>query len=428
MSDTSARAALSRMNLRPVAVSQLHHTMLADLQQMTKVDIATEHNKFMDRRAELCSTYGLDSRTQDKPFAFANGIAVIPVTGTLLNRFGGGYGFATGYNFLRKQIREAMVDSDVVGIILDVNSGGGEAAGCFELSKEIKAASAVKPIMAYVDSNCYSAAYAIASAANKIVVTPSGGAGSIGVVAMHVNMGKVLQDFGLEITFIKFGAHKVDGNPYESLTDEVKADMQKSVDAIGERFVALVAENRAMNADTVRGTQARCYSADEALSLGLIDSIAAPIDAAKLMIGEIASGQIQMKGTETMDKETQTAAAPTQAAPVADTAADARTQERQRIAGITGCEEATGKSKLANHLALNTDLSVDQAKAILTASAAEVAPVAETKGGADFAAAMVATGNPNMDSGTGANGTTELSAAQQILQAQSAITGVKHNA
>ena len=444
MSDTTARAAIARMNMNPVAVSPVHSVMISDLQQMSKADIATEHEKAMARRGETCAAFGFDNRAQNKPFAFADGIAFIPVTGTLVNRFGGSYGYITGYNAIRRQLNQAMADDDVKGIVLDVNSNGGEAAGCFELADEIREMRAAKPIMAVVDSNCYSAAYAIASAASQIVVTPSGGAGSIGVVAMHVNMGKMLSDFGIDITFIKFGDHKVDGNPFEALSDDVKKSIQASVDKTGERFVSLVATNRSMDADKVRATQARVYQAEEALGLGLIDKIATPSQAVKLFYDGLTGSQTQLKGNgmtqqsedtkpaqNAQGNETQTpaAAAPVQtpaaAAPVQTPAAestDARTQERARISSIVSCDEAKGKGALANHLAMNTDMSLESAKAVLSAAAVEQPAQGASNG---FAAAMAGTQNPNMDAGAAPAG--EQTAAQRILQAQSAATGIKFN-
>ncbi|HCR6545409.1 TPA: S49 family peptidase, partial [Shigella flexneri] len=139
-------------------------------------------------RENLCAAYGVGRPSADKPFAFSNGLAIIPIHGTLINRYGGYYyGYVTGYNFIRSQRNAALADPDVEAIIYDVNSNGGEAAGCFELSQEMFDTRGEKPSLAVVDSNCYSAAYALASAADKIVVTPSGGAGSIGVIALHID-------------------------------------------------------------------------------------------------------------------------------------------------------------------------------------------------------------------------------------------------
>lgn len=413
MSDTAARAALERMNLREVAVAPLHSTLAADLQRMSLTSPEDAMKQFMDvTRGELAAAYGFDGVKQEKPFAFAAGIAIIPFTGSLINRFGGAYSFATGYNFIRRQMALAQADDDVKTIVGDFNTYGGEAAGCFELSDEIFEMRGNKPMIAVVDSNCYSAGYALASAFDKIVCTPSGGVGSIGVVAMHMNIGKALEKFGVEITFIHFGDHKVDGNPYESLSPEVKKDIQKGVDLSGAKFVALVARNRNIEAKVVKDTEARTYRAEDALALGLIDTIAPPSKALQVLSDELTGSVIN---PETEDEMSTAASQPgtqdqaaidaahaaTLASATAKASADAKIAERARVAGIQGCEEAKGRSTLANHLAMNTDMSVDDAKAILAASpaaAAAAAPAAATNG---FQAAMDASKHPNVGADTG---------------------------
>lgn len=446
MSDTVSRQALERMHLRPVAVAAAYSTLAADLQQMAAADPEVEQRKFMEhRRVELCAAYGFDEPNQRKPFAFSNGIAIIPVAGALINRFGQSYGYVTGYNFIRRQMALAKADDDVKGIVLDVNTNGGEAAGCFELSDEIRSMRGTKPIIAVIDSNCYSAGYAIASAADKIVCTPSGGAGSIGVVAMHMNMGKALDKFGIEITFITFGDHKVDGNPFESLSTEVKKDIQKSVDKAGEMFVSLVATNRNIDAAKVKATEARVYRAEEAKDLGLIDTVATPSEAMQVFFGELTGSIQQLKKDETMSTQNETqpgtpsatastpAPAPAAAAPspqaLESAQAEARTAERARVAGILGCEEAKDKQKLANHIAMNTDMSLDAAKSLLAASAPETAaaPAPAPQPNA-FKQAMDNGQHPNIDAGSngGDAGGGEANAATKILQMQSSMTGIKH--
>lgn len=409
MSDTAARQAMERMNLREVAVAPLYSTLAADLQQMGLTDPVEAQKKFMEhRRTELCEAYGFTAPRQEKPFAFANGIAIIPFSGSLVNRFGQSYSFVTGYNFIRRQMALAMADDDVKGIVGDFNTPGGEAAGCFECSDEIFAMRGTKPMIAVVDSNCYSAGYALASAFDKIVCTPSGGAGSIGVVAMHMNIGKLVEKMGVEITFFKFGEHKTDGNMFESLSTDVKKSIQAGVDKAGDAFVALVARNRNIAAEKVKATEARCYRAEDALSLGLIDTIASPSQAMQVFFDELTGSVINPKedamSTETkpgaQDQAQQEAAT---AAAVSKASADARIAERARVHGITSCEEAKGREKLASHLAMHTDMSVDSAKAMLAVAAVEQ-PQAAAPGKDGFKEAMDKSQHPNVGADGAAGG------------------------
>ncbi len=420
MSDHAARSALARMNLREVAVAA-HYTGLAnDLQMLAAADQQKCEADFMARRVELAAAYGVGNAEQRKPFAFANGIAIIPVHGSLINRFGYSWGFVTGYNFIRQQTAMAGQDPDVTAIVYDHNTFGGEAAGCFECSADIKRLANGKPTMAVVDSNSYSAGYALAAGADRIVLTPSGGVGSIGVVAMHVSYEKMLDKAGIKVTYIHAGKHKVDGNPYEDLSAEVQADIQASVEKSYTAFVAHVAKGRKMDEKAVRATEARTYRAEDALSLGLIDAIATPQAALQAFLGELSGSNFQRAEKEdTMSGETKPGA-DTKA--TADQLADAVKAERTRVSGIQTCEEAKGREKLAQHLAFNTSMSVDEAKALLAAASTEAA--ATTQGNA-FKEAMDNSRHPNVGADAGAGGDDEKPSRVAALLKTAAAVGVR---
>ena len=437
MSDTAMHAALSRMNMREQFIAP-HYTGLADdMMRMGATNPQEAHERFLNhQRAELCEAYGFSRREQSKPFAFADGVAIIPVHGTLINRFGSTYGWVTGYNFIRAQHNAALMDPDVKLIVHDHNSYGGEAAGCFELADDIYNSRTVKPTYAVVDSNCYSASFALASAATKLYVIPSAGVGSIGVVAMHVDMSKALDKFGVVITFIHSGDHKVDGNPYEALSAEVKADIQASVDKSRGKFVALVARNLGLDSKIVHNTEARTYRADDALELGLVHAIAVPSAVLQQIKDEESANtdksdtQLSTQKDENMSTAEQAAAAATPAAaPGVVDQASVQKAERERIAGITGCEEAKGRSSLANHLAFNTSMSLEDAKGMLAvagkdAAAAPAAPVAATNA---LEQAMAATAQPNVgaDSAAAAAANGDVPKHMSILNDYQQATGHK---
>lgn len=431
MSDIIARQTLARMHNREQAIApQYEAGFSADMSSLANVDPVVAQEKFMNQvRAELCEAYGLRAATQNKPFAFSNGIAIIPVHGSLINRFGGCYSFLTGYNFIRAQHNAALVDPDVTHIVHDHNSFGGEVAGCFELGDDIYNSRGEKPIIAMVDSNCYSAAYAVASAADRIIITPSSGVGSIGVRAMHVDMSQALKADGVKVTFIYSGDHKVDGNPYEALPASVKADIQKGVDKSRALFVAHVARNRGIDSKIVYDTEAQSYRAEEALQLKLVDAIAAPAAALELIMSEdwwdtpdasqedanLSTTENTMATPEDLatlranaaaataalataeaaaaaSAPAAPAAAPAAAAPAAAAAAapsadTIRAEERARVSGITTSEHAVGREKMANHLAMNTNHSVADAVALL-----QVAP----KEGATTVTPPAAAAAPNV--------------------------------
>ena len=313
-------------------------------------------------------------------------VAVIPLHGSLINRFNSSWTFLTGYKFIRNAINMALEDSEIETIVLDVNSNGGEVCGCFEIANFIKEAKNAKPIHAVVDGGCYSAAYAIASACSTITTTPSSGVGSIGVVAVHASYEKMLDNEGIAVTIIQAGDKKTDGTPYKNLTDSAKTDIQQRVNDNYAEFTALVANNRNLSVDDVIKTQAACYTAKDAMELGLIDAVAMSVD-------ETISDFINQpeKGQSTMTKEVQKA--------------DAGADERKRIQTIMGAAAScAGVKNLANHLAFNTALSAEEATAILEASKADYEaqskPVETAEAVKDepnhLAEAMAKNGSPNV--------------------------------
>lgn len=466
MSEHAVRQAVSRMHMREVAIARPYvETMISDLQMAATTTREIQDKLFLERRGEVCGAYGFPNAPQSKPFPFANGIAIIPVTGTLINRFGSSYSSLTGYNFIVQMMKAAVADEEVKGIILDVNSYGGEAAGCFECSQAIYDMRGTKPIISVVDSNAYSAGYAIACAADRIYSIPSGGEGSIGVVCMHMDMSKMLDDYGVKITFIYSGSHKVDGNPYEPLPADVEAAYQKRVDASRLRFATLVAQNRGLKVDAIMATEAECFPAADALTKKLIDAIATPEQAMQAFqedgsLADLEDESVPPGSDDKPDDESATAqpqeqtmtdpikpgeqaaqSAADQKAATDKAASDARIAERARMSGITGCEEAKGREAMATHIANNTEMSVVDAKAMLAAAplaaaapapTATVAAPAPAVGVNGFQQAMDAGGTPGIKPDAAAQAAAAQAAgggeslAQQILRDQTAATGIKH--
>ena len=412
MSVTVSQQAMLRMNHAAVMVAVNKTSLQMDLQTLHAETPESGERKRAEVMESLCAAYCFDSNAQNKPFAFQNGVAIIPIHGSLINRFGQCYGYVTGYNFIRRQRDAAMADPDVTAIVYDVNSGGGEAAGCFELADESFALRGTKPTISVVDSACYSAAYALASTSDQVVVTPTGGAGSVGVYTMHVDMSKMLENWGLEITLIHAGEHKVDGHPYAELPEDVRADMQKSVDATYNKFVESVARNRNLSVEAVKDTQARCYSADDALALGLIDSVASPLEAIRAFLGGPSeASNDETTGDSLMELN------------------EAKQAERQRVGAIIGHPNAKGREAMANHLALNTDMSVDDAAALLAvAPVAHVEVVEKTEEAAKpkndkFVEAMNQDDHPNVGPDGKPLESAEKTQANELMEAFTAATG-----
>ena len=340
----------------------------------------------------LAESYGYRSQQTDLFNRTNNNVAVIPVHGSLINRFNSSWGFVTGYGYIKAAITQALADDSIDIIVLDVNSNGGEAAGCFETAAFIKQSAEKKPIHAVIDSNCYSAAYAITSACTSIISTPSGGAGSIGVVAMHVSYEKMLDNWGVKTTFIQAGDKKTYGTPYKDLTDDAKADIQQRINDLYAEFAKIVADNRGIDVEDVIKTQAACYTSKEAMKLGLIDSIMSVEQAVEFLT----------KKDFDMSKSEKEIVEPN--ATASNTTVDASIAERQRIRSIMSCEAAKEQPALAAYFAFQTNASAEDAKAAMEAAKTDKshAPVEQPKAETPveepnyLAAAMAQNGSPNI--------------------------------
>lgn len=214
-----------------------------------------------------------------------DGIACIPITGPLTKGY---YWRGTAYGEIQEWTAAAVADPACKAILFCYDSPGGEASGMFDLADYLYSIRGTKPIAAISDDQCYSAAYALGSAADRLFVTRTGGTGSIGVWTAHVDMSKMLEMEGIKVTYIFAGKRKVDGNPCEPLSDRAQADMQADVDRIRDMFVQTVARNRAVSADALYATEAGCYMAEAGVPL-LADSVGSFDDALTYLRGRIGS-------------------------------------------------------------------------------------------------------------------------------------------
>lgn len=220
-----------------------------------------------------------------------NGIAVIPITGTLVRRTVGleAQSGLTSYNQIANDLDAALADPSVKGILLDIDSPGGEAGGVFDLADKIYAARKTKPIWAVANEEAFSAAYAIAAAAEKIFVSRTSGVGSIGVIAVHLDQSQAEADVGLKYTAIYAGERKNDLSPHEPLTDPARAALQAEVDRVYGMFVTSVARMRGADTAAIKNTQAALYFGEQAVAANLADSTGTFADALAALQKKIAA-------------------------------------------------------------------------------------------------------------------------------------------
>lgn len=209
----------------------------------------------------------------DRVNALRSGVAVIPIFGVLVHR--GALDNSSGMTsteLVAAKFRAAVADPNIQTILLDVDSPGGEVSGTMELAAEI--AASPKPVVAVANAMAASAAYWIASAADELVVTPSGEVGSIGVLMIHEDESKALEAEGITRTVIAAGDHK--GEMWGPLSEDARAHLEEQAQAMYREFVGAVARNRGVPPAKVKSDfgGGRMLLANDAKAVGMVDRVA----------------------------------------------------------------------------------------------------------------------------------------------------------
>ncbi|HGB1823174.1 TPA: S49 family peptidase [Salmonella enterica subsp. enterica serovar Bahrenfeld] len=285
-------------------------------------------------------------------YQVTEGIAVLPVSGTLVHKLGGMRPFSgmTGYDGITARLQQAICDPEVKGILLDIDSPGGQAAGAFDCADMIYRLGQQKPVWALANDMACSGAMLLASACSRRLVTQTARIGSIGVVMAHTSYAGQLEQEGVEITLLYSGKHKTDLNPYQALPDDVRIDYQQRMDDARLMFAEKVAQYTGLSVETVMATEAATYDGQAGIDAGLADEMVNAADAVTVMAAALKS---KSKGGNMSEL----------------TATEAAAQENQRVMGILTCQEAKGREALAQMLATQPGMTVTQAQAIMSAAA-----------------------------------------------------------
>ncbi|MFP3022687.1 MAG: S49 family peptidase, partial [Wolbachia sp.] len=121
--------------------------------------------------------------------------------------------------------------------------------------------------------DAYSAAYAIASSAEKVFVSRTSGVGSIGVIASHIDQSGFDEKQGIKYTTVFAGSRKNDLNPHEPMTSESLENLKSEVNRLYGMLVELIARNRNLSVEAIKNTEAGLYFGENAVEIGLADEI-----------------------------------------------------------------------------------------------------------------------------------------------------------
>ncbi len=212
-------------------------------------------------------------------FDIINGNAIIPIKGSLMKNpsaFSRIFYGSRSTKEIQKRIAEALENSSVERIILDVDSPGGTVDGIQELANFIYENRGKKPIIAYSDGIIFSAAMWVASAADKRYISgDTVEVGSIGVYMMHTDFSKMDKEMGINITEIYAGKYKTAGSPNKPLDKESKEYIQGQIDYLYSIFVEDVARNLGVSVETVLSdmADAKIFIGKQAITAGLVDGV-----------------------------------------------------------------------------------------------------------------------------------------------------------
>ena len=299
-----------------------------------------------------------------------DGVAIIPVTGPLFryaNIFTAISG-ASSYELIARDFMSALENPQITSIILDIDSPGGEVNGVSELASMIFEARGTKPVIAYASGDAASGAYWIASAADEIVVSETSALGSIGVVGIY--RGKSAKESAETVEIVSSQSpHK----RLDPMSDDGRAKLQTRIDAMADVFVSTIARNRSVTPDHVL----EHYGGGDVMigANGVNAGLADRIGSLERLITELSSPKTQSPPQEGFFSSTQPKK---EKKPmnleqlktdhpdlVASLHAEGSAKEKQRLKDILSCEAAEGREKLAQEIALNTEINAMDAQHLM---------------------------------------------------------------
>lgn len=204
-----------------------------------------------------------------------NGVAIIPVSGTMMKQESS-MTRSTSTVLVRRQIRQAMRDDEVRGVLLLCDSPGGTVSGTQDLAADVAAAAKQKPVIALIEDLGASACYWVASQAREIfAANETTMIGSIGTYGVIHDLSGLAAKEGVKVHVVRAGAHKGTGVPGTEVTADQLADYQRVINSLNEQFLQGVATGRRLQLDRVRElADGRVHVGSEAVRLKLADGVA----------------------------------------------------------------------------------------------------------------------------------------------------------
>lgn len=178
---------------------------------------------------------------------------------------------------VREIISKAEKDEDIKALLIRINSPGGTVTSSDIIFHELltyKKKHGI-PVYVHVMDIAASGGYYIALVGDEIIAHPTSLIGSIGVIALKVNLENLMEKIGVNWEIVKSGDKKDFMSPFRSFTDEERKLFQETIDNFHSRFVTIIAENRKeLDLDEVKSlADGRVFTSKQAMDLNLIDGV-----------------------------------------------------------------------------------------------------------------------------------------------------------
>ncbi|MFH0926041.1 MAG: signal peptide peptidase SppA [bacterium] len=227
---------------------------------------------------------------------------LIDISGTISNKEKTGLlGTSQELNIVarvKEELEKAEKDKAIKGLILMINSPGGEVAATDNIYHEIIKFKEKKKVgvIACLNEVAASGGYYIAASADKLIAYPTVITGSIGVITLRFDITGLMDKVGVKEVSIKTGENKDITSIFKELTPEEQKILQGIIDNLYNRFLSIVIESRAKlspkDIDVIK--DGRIFTAEEALKMGLVDRIGYFEDAVDLFKEETGLKKVRV--------------------------------------------------------------------------------------------------------------------------------------
>ena len=183
-----------------------------------------------------------------------------------------------------RQLKKYRGNRSIRAIVLRIDSPGGGVVPSQEMYEELRATrDAGKPVVVSMGSLAASGGYYVACGASRLVANRGTLTGSIGVISEFLTYGDALRKLGIDMRTIKSGRLKDSGNPMRKMTEEEARYFQQLMDDVHRQFIGVVEEERHLDhKQAVALSDGRVFTGEEAVHLGLVDTLGTYEDAIKI--------------------------------------------------------------------------------------------------------------------------------------------------